>query len=93
MATKTTVKVMRPNRLTENETLTPFEDRRITLEFHLQQDGDFIKFPEADASWKVVGENIIHRGLAEAEAARRTFTPIFRGYSKFIFATSSRRYC
>ena len=46
------VKVVRPKRLSEDETLTSFEDWRNNLEFFLQQDKDFNKLMKPDVAWE-----------------------------------------
>ena len=50
------VKAIRPNRLTENETLSTFEDWLINLEFYLQQEKEFAVFLKADKEWRKKSE-------------------------------------
>ena len=57
------VKVVRPKRLSEDETLTSFEDWRNNLEFILQQDKDFNKLIKPDVAWKKTSEAVEHRGM------------------------------
>ena len=63
----TGVKAHRPNRLTEEETLTSFEDWKNNLIFYLKQDTNFKKFLKADAVWHKSSSNVEHRGLESAE--------------------------
>ena len=89
MATRNTVKAIRPNRLSEDETLTSFEDWRNNLEFYLHQDDDFTKFLDLNAEWKVTGENV-ERFIKSRR--RETFKSISWRYSKLISTTSPWRY-
>ena len=63
------VKIVRPKRLAENETLTSFEDWRNQLEFFLQQDKDFDVLLKPETSWNKTSDGVEHRGRSsEAEA-------------------------
>ena len=57
------LKATRPNRLTENETLTSFEDWRNQIEFFLSQDRDLANFLNPDVTWVQTALKIQHRGL------------------------------
>ena len=46
------VKAQRPVRLTEEETLTSFEDWKNSLIFYLNQEKTFAPFLKQDARWK-----------------------------------------
>ena len=61
------VKVTRPKRLTENETLTSFEDWRNNLEFFLRQDKDISNFLKSTATWNQSSSPGDHRGLDSDE--------------------------
>ena len=63
----TGVKAHRPNRLTEEETLTSFEDWRNNLLFYLNQDTNFKKFLKSDATWDKASGTVDHRGLASSD--------------------------
>ena len=45
------LKVMRPNRLTDDETLTSFEDWKNNITFYLNQDKEFSEFLKETTSW------------------------------------------
>ena len=62
----TSIKVQRPSRLTEDETLTSFEDWRNNLIFYLNQDKKFKPFLETNKVWKKTAEEVDHRGLTDA---------------------------
>ena len=64
------VKVVRPKRLTEKESLTTFEDWRNNLEFFLQQDKDFANLLKSNVTWSKASENRPHRGLDNADEER-----------------------
>ena len=53
----TSLKITRPNRLSEDETLTSFEDWRNNLSFYLAQDKEFNAFLKETATWRKVSEN------------------------------------
>ena len=63
------IKAVRPNRLSERETFTTFEDWRNNLEFFLQQDNRFKDFLKSSTTWRKVGAAVEHRGLDGAEKA------------------------
>ena len=63
----TGIKAQRPNRLTEEETLTPFEDWRNSLIFYLNQDTNFSKFLKSGAVWEKSSGSAEHRGLASED--------------------------
>ena len=63
----TSIKVSRPNRLSEEETLTTFEDWKHNVIFYLNQDKDFQPFLQSTATWKVKHDTSEHRGLDTAE--------------------------
>ena len=65
-----TVKVSRPNRLTESESLTSFEDWRTGLEFYLSQETKFQAFLKSDAVWTKSGTTSENRGLESADQLR-----------------------
>ena len=62
-----TVKVNRPNRLSEEESLTTFEDWRINLEFYLSQESKFLKLLKPETTWVKTSSGTAHRGLESAE--------------------------
>ena len=62
----TGVKAHRPSRLTEDETLTSFEDWKNNSIFYLSQEASFKPFLKSDAAWKKTSEAVDHRGLADA---------------------------
>ena len=62
----TSIKVQRPSCLTEDETLTSFEDWRNNLIFYLNQDKNFKPFLETNKVWKKTAEEVDHRGLTNA---------------------------
>ena len=64
------VKAVRPNRLTENETLTSFEDWRNQLEFFLGQDSSFKPFLKPSQKWKKVSAAATNRGLTSSDNLR-----------------------
>ena len=64
----TGVKAHRPSRLTEEETLTSFEDWKNIIIFYLNQDNNFKKFLKSDATWQKSSANAEHRGLDSAES-------------------------
>ena len=64
------VKVTRPNRLTENETLTTFEDWRTNLEFYLSQEQKFQTFLQSNATWEKSDDASEHRCLESADILR-----------------------
>ena len=64
------VKTVRPNHLTENETLTSFEDWRNQLKFFLGQDSSFKPFLKPSQKWKKVSAAGTSRGLASADNLR-----------------------
>ena len=69
MTSTSNVKVVRPRRLTEEETLTTFADWKNNLEFFLQQGSDFQKFLKPDSAWSKRSDGTEHRGLtSDAEA-------------------------
>ena len=57
------LKATRPDRLTENETLTSFEDWRNQLEFFLSQDKDLVEFLDPNCTWYKIAFKIANRGL------------------------------
>ena len=63
----TGIKAQRPNRLTEEETLTSFEDWRNSLIFYLNQDTNFSKCLKSDAVWEKSSGSAEHRGLASED--------------------------
>ena len=52
-----------PDCLTENETLTSFEDWRNQLEFFLSQDEDLVEFLDPNCTWYKIALKIANRGL------------------------------
>ena len=69
MATATAVKVIRPRRLTEKETLSTFEDWRNNLEFYLIQETNFQTFIHGKV-WRKTVDAADFRGLETADQAR-----------------------
>ena len=57
------VKVNRPNRLSEDETLSSFQDWKNQIEFYLSQDKDFLPFINGSISWKKSSIDAKLRGL------------------------------
>ena len=57
----TSIKVTRPNRLTEDETLTSFEDWRNILNYYLSQDKDFRDFLKPETAWHKPSSTAEHR--------------------------------
>ena len=66
----TALKVTRPNRLTNDETLTSFEDWRNNVIFYLTQDKDFAGLLKETTKWTKVSDGDPNRGLA-SDAARQ----------------------
>ena len=66
----TSVKALRPGRLSEDETLTSFEDWKNNLIFYLNQDKTFAPFLKANAKWKKSSDSESNRGLADEDATR-----------------------
>ena len=66
----TSIKALRPGRLSEDETLTSFEDWKNNLIFYLNQDKTFAPFLKADATWKKSSDSESNRGLADGDAER-----------------------
>ena len=62
----TSIKVSRPTRLTEEETLTSFEDWKNNVLFYLNQDVNFQLFLKSSTSWTKRNVGTQHRGLASA---------------------------
>ena len=62
----TSIKVQRPCRLTEDETLTSFEDWRNNIVFYLNQDKNFSPFLDSNKTWKKTAEGVDNRGLTDA---------------------------
>ena len=85
------VKVVQPKRLSEDETLTSFEDWRNNLEFLLQQEKDFNKLMKPDVAWKKTSEAVEHRGMT-SDAEERILNQFFRRYSKLVTTLASRRH-
>ena len=61
------VKAQRPVRLSEDETLTSFEDWKNSLLFYLNQEKSFTDFLKSDATWKKVSDADPNRGVAAAD--------------------------
>ena len=61
------LKVTRPNRLTDDETLTSFEDWKNNLTFYLNQDKEFSEFLKETTLWKKSSELVTNRGLADVD--------------------------
>ena len=66
----TNVKAQRPTRLSEDETLTSFEDWKNNLIFYLNQEIAFIPFLKTDATWTKTSSSTSNRGLADEAALR-----------------------
>ena len=65
----TGVKAQRPVRLSEDETLTSFEDWKNNLIFYLNQEKSFTNFLKQDATWKKATKADPNRGFADDGAA------------------------
>ncbi len=63
----TSLKVTRPNRLTNEETLTSFEDWKNNLVFYLSQDKDFSTLLKEETRWKKISDSDPNRGRDSAE--------------------------
>ena len=63
----TSIKVMRPNPLTEGETLTSFEDWKNNLNFYLSQDKDLKRFLKPETTWSKTSADTSNRGLESEE--------------------------
>ena len=61
----TSVKVTRPNRLTNDETLTSFEDWKNNLKFYLSQDKDFAELLKETATWTKSSDADANRGRGD----------------------------
>ena len=78
----TSLKVTRPNRLTNDETLTSFEDWKNNLKFYLSQDKDFAELLKETATWTKSSDVDVNRGRGD----RRSFLKIL------IFSTDNGRF-
>ena len=67
----TSIKVSRPTRLAEDESLTTFEDWKNNLIFYLSQDADFQLFLKSDTAWTVKSSTTEHRGLDSAAKCQK----------------------
>ena len=67
----TSIKVSRPARLTEDETLTSFEDWKNNVIFYLSQDTGFELFLKSSTSWKKKNDTTAHRGLETAAICQK----------------------
>ena len=63
----TSIKVTRPNRLTEEGTLTSFEDWKNNLNFYLSQDKDLKRFLKPETTWSKTSADTSNRGLESEE--------------------------
>ena len=63
----TGVKAQRPVRLSEEETLTSFEDWKNNLLFYLNQEKSFAPFLIQDAGWKKSSDADVNRGVQATE--------------------------
>ena len=61
------LKVTRPNRLTNEETLTSFEDWKNNVTFYLQQDKDFAELLKEETTWTKSSNTDVNRGRGSAE--------------------------
>ena len=61
----TTLKVTRPNRLTNDETLTSFEDWKNNLTFYLNQDKEFAEL-QKETTWTKSSDADANRGRGDA---------------------------
>ena len=61
----TSLKVTRPNRLTNDETLTSFEDWKNNLKFYLSQDKDFAELLKETATWTKSSDADANRGRGD----------------------------
>ena len=61
----TTLKVTRPNRLTNDETLTSFEDWKNNLTFYLNQDKEFAEL-QKETMWTKSSDADANRGRSDA---------------------------
>ena len=61
----TSLKVTRPNRLTNDETLTSFEDWKNMLTFYLNQDKDFAELLKETATWTKSSDADVNRGRGD----------------------------
>ena len=67
----TNVKAVRPNILSESESLTSFEDwKNHLLEFYLGQDKLFQDFLKAQTKWTKASSSTLHRSLSSAEKSK-----------------------
>ncbi len=62
----TSLKITRPNRLSNEETLTSFEDWKNNLIFYLSQDKDFMVLLKEETKWKKIADADPHRGRTSA---------------------------
>ena len=78
MATSS-VKVQRPVRLSEDETLTSFEDWKNNLIFYLNQEKSFEPFLKADAKWTKSLDNDPDRGVKNEVKSLSNFLGVIAG--------------
>ena len=75
----TSVKAQRPTRLSEDETLTSFEDWKNNLIFYLNQEKSFELFLKADATWTKSSDRDQNRGVNDAVASLKNFLGVIAG--------------
>ena len=83
----TSVKAQRPTRLSEDETLTSFEDWNndllfiflFNLIFYLNQEKSFELFLKADATWTKSSDRDQNRGVNDAVASLKNFLGVIAG--------------
>ena len=61
------IKVTKPNRLQEEETLTSFEDWKNNLKFYLSQNEIFKHFLNSETVWEKTSSGVPFRGLRNHE--------------------------
>ena len=75
----TAVKAQRPVRLSEDETLTSFEDWKNNLIFYLNQEKSFEPFLKADAKWTKSSDADPNRGVKEEVKSLSNFLGVIAG--------------
>ena len=63
----TSIKITRPGRLTDEETLTTFEDWKNNLNFYLSHEKSFKDFLKSETVWRKTSAGTENRGLASAD--------------------------
>ena len=75
----TGVKAQRPVRLSEEETLTSFEDWKNNLIFYLNQEKTLASFLKQDARWKKASDADANRGVAGELPSLENFLGVIAG--------------